>query len=407
MPVLNRVADLLPDIVAWRRDIHANPELGFEVHRTSAFVAERLREFGCDEVVTGVGKTGVVALINGKIAVSDRNHKTIGLRADMDALPVEEATDLPYASNSKGLMHACGHDGHTAMLLGAARYLAETRNFAGTAVLIFEPAEELGTGAAAMLEDGLMERFGIQEVYGMHNLPGMPVGVFGIRPGAAWAATDVVRFRIEGRGGHHGLPHKCIDPILAGAQLITAFQQVLAQNVDPVESAGISFDSFHSGDGVATIAQTAELSGTMRTLKPEVRELVKNRMREVVAGIAQVTGAKIEFTSQSGEIALFNQPAQARIAITAAKEVAGEENVLDTPPVLTGDDFARMSKARPGAYIWCGNGDSAGLHHPAYDFNDEAIPHGTSYWIRLVENTLGAVFVGDFADQRPCQISRY
>ncbi|MER8778914.1 amidohydrolase [Mesorhizobium sp. M0977] len=388
MPILNRVADLLPEIVAWRRDIHANPELGFDVDRTSRFVADHLREFGCDQVVTGVGKTGVVGVINGKKAANDGKRQVIGLRADMDALPIKENTGLPYASKNEGLMHACGHDGHTAMLLGAARYLAETRNFAGAAVLIFEPAEELGKGAAAMLEDGLMECFGIQQVYGMHNHPGMPIGVFGIREGAAFAGTDIVRFKIEGRGGHHGFPHKAIDPILVGAQLITALQQILAQNVDPIETAGLSFDSFHSGDGLATIAHTAELSGTIRALKQEVREVVQNRMSEIVSGIARVTGAKIDVTSETGEIILVNHPEQTMLAIAAAKDVAGEDNVVTTPPVLGGDDFARLAKARPGAYIFCGNGDSSGVHHPSYNFNEDAIPFGTSFWIRLVENTL-------------------
>lgn len=388
MPILNRVADLVPEIIAWRRDMHANPELGFDVHRTASFVADRLREFGCDRVVTGIGRTGVVGVVKGGRVDGGRKQRIIGLRADMDALPIEEATDVVYKSTRAGVMHACGHDGHTAMLLGAARYLAETRSFDGTVVFIFEPAEELGAGAAAMLEDGLMESFGVQQVYGMHNCPGMPVGVFGIGEGPSWAGTDIVRFRIEGRGGHHGLPHKSIDPILVGAQLITALQQILAQNVDPIESAGLAFDSFHSGDGLATIAQTAELSGTIRVLKPEVRKVIQNRMDEVVAGIAQVTGAKIDMTSEVGEIILVNQPEQTRIAVAAAKDVAGKDKVLLTPPVLAGDDFARLANARPGAYIWCGNGDSAGLHHAAYDFNDDAIPFGTSFWIKLVENTL-------------------
>ncbi|TIM39098.1 MAG: amidohydrolase [Mesorhizobium sp.] len=390
MPVLNRVADLLPDIVAYRRDIHAHPELGFDEHRTSAFVAERLREFGCDEVVTGIGRTGVVGVIKGKRAMSNGNLKVIGLRADMDALPIEEGTGLPYASKSKGLMHACGHDGHTAMLLGAARYLAETRNFAGTAVLIFEPAEEVGTGAQAMLDDGLMERFGIDQVFGMHNAPGLPIGVFGIRQGPVLAATDSIEIRIEGLGGHPGMPHKCIDSILVGAQLVTALQQVLAQNVDPLESAGLSFHEFHSGTTQRVISQTAELRGSMRTLTPEVRQLVKKRAGEVVAGIAQVTGAKIDLTIESSDAVVFNHAAPTELAIRAAKDVAGEDNVHETPPVLGGEDFSYMAKARPGAFVWCGNGDSAGLHHAAYDFNDEAIPYGTSFWIKLVEKTLKA-----------------
>ena len=306
MPIVNPLVDLFPEIVAWRRDIHENPELGFDVHRTSAFVADRLREFGCDEIVTGVGKAGVVGVIKGKHVVSNVNSRVIGLRADMDAVGIDEATDLPYSSKNKGAMHACGHDGHTAMLLGAARYLADTRNFSGTAVLIFQPAEEVGTGAVAMIEDGLMERFGIDQVFGMHTSPGLPIGAFGIRQGPVMAATDAIEIRIEGRGGHPGLPHECIDSILVAAQLITAMQQIVAQNVDPVESAGISFHRIHSGTEKPVISQTAELRGTMRTLKPEVRQLVKKRVGEVVAGIAQVTGAKIDLTIQNADAVLFN-----------------------------------------------------------------------------------------------------
>ncbi|MER9587081.1 M20 aminoacylase family protein [Mesorhizobium sp. M0276] len=390
MPILNRVADLLPDIVAWRRDIHAHPELGFDEHRTSALVAERLREFGCDEIISGLAKTGVVGIIKGKRPVSNGNVKVIGLRADMDALPIEEATDLPYASKNKGIMHACGHDGHTAMLLGAARYLAETRNFAGTAVVIFQPAEELGAGAVAMIEDGLMERFGIEQVYGMHTFPGLPIGTFGIKHGPTLAATDEIEIRIEGHGGHPGTPHKCIDSILVGAQLITAMQQIVAQNVDPVDSAGLSFHQFHSGNTQRIIPHTAVLRGSMRTLKPEVRQLIKQRVGEVAAGIAQITGAKIDLTIQDSDAIVFNHAIPTELAIGAAKEVAGENNVLETPPIMAGEDFSFMAQARPGAFVWCGNGDSAGLHHPAYNFNDEAIPYGTSYWIKLVENTLVA-----------------
>ncbi|TIL38105.1 M20 aminoacylase family protein [Mesorhizobium sp.] len=390
MPTRNRVIDLLPDIIAWRREIHAHPELGFDEHRTSAFVAERLREFGCDEVVTGFGKTGVVGVIKGKRDVSNGKLKVIGLRADMDALPIEEETGLPYSSKNKGIMHACGHDGHTAMLLGAARYLAETRNFAGTAVMIFQPAEELSTGAVAMLEDGLMERFGIEQVYGMHSSPGLPIGSFGIRQGPMMAATDGIEIKIEGRGGHPGMPHKCVDSILVGAQLVTALQQIVAQNVDPLESAGISFHYFHSGTPQRFISQRAELLGSMRALTPEVRLLVKKRIGEVVAGIAQMTGAKIDLTFQNGELVVFNHPEPTELAIRAAKDVAGEGNVVETPPILAGEDFCHLVNARPGAFVWCGNGDSAQLHHPAYNLNDEAVPYGTSFWIKLVENTLVA-----------------
>jgi amidohydrolase len=390
MPIVNRVADLQPDIQAWRRDIHENPELLYEVHRTAAFVADRLREFGCDEVATGLGRTGVVGVIKGKKPAGKGDIKVIGLRADMDALPIVEETKLPYASKNPGLMHACGHDGHTAMLLGAARYLAETRNFAGDAVVIFQPAEEGGAGAAAMIKDGLMDRFGIEQVYGMHNGPGLPVGSFAIRPGPIMAATDSIDIKIEGLGGHAARPHKCIDSVLVGAQLITALQTIVSRTVDPLESAVISICEFHAGNARNVIPQTAELRGTVRTLTAETRELVEKRVREVVAGMAQITGAKIDLVYERGYPVTMNHAAQTEFATQVAKEIAGEQNVHESPPMMGAEDFSYMLEARPGAFIFCGNGDSAGLHHPAYNFNDEAIVYGTSYWIKLVENTLAA-----------------
>jgi hippurate hydrolase len=390
MPILNRVADLQPDIQAWRRDIHENPELLYDVHRTAAFVADRLREFGCDEVATGLGRTGVVGVIRGRKPVGNADVKVIGLRADMDALPIEEETNLPYASKIPGKMHACGHDGHTAMLLGAARYLAETRNFAGDAVVIFQPAEEGGAGAAAMIEDGLMDRFRIDQVYGMHNGPGIPIGSFAIRPGPIMAATDAIDIRIEGLGGHAARPHMCIDSVLVGAQLITALQSIVSRSVDPLESAVISMCEFHAGNARNVIPQTAELRGTVRTLTDEVRVLVEKRVREVVAGVAQMTGAKIDLVYERGYPVVVNHAAQTDFATGVAKEVAGDANVHDMVPLMGAEDFAYMLEARPGAFIFCGNGDSAGLHHPAYNFNDEAIVFGTSYWIKLVENTLAA-----------------
>jgi amidohydrolase len=390
MPIVNRVADLQPDIQAWRRDIHENPELLYEVHRTAAFVADRLREFGCDEVATGLGKTGVVGVIKGKRLAGKGEIKVIGLRADMDALPIEEATSLPYASKTPGLMHACGHDGHTAMLLGAARYLAETRNFAGDAVVIFQPAEEGGAGAAAMIKDGLMDRFGIEQVYGMHNGPGLPVGSFAIRPGPIMAATASIDIKIEGLGGHAARPHKCIDSVLVGSQLITALQSIVSRSVDPLESAVISICEFHAGNARNVIPQTAELRGTVRTLTPETRDLIEKRVHEVVAGVAQITGAKIDLVYEHGYPVTHNHPSQTEFATRVAKEIAGEANVHESPPMMGAEDFSYMLEARPGAFIFCGNGDSAGLHHPAYNFNDEAIVYGTSYWIKLVENTLAA-----------------
>jgi amidohydrolase len=388
MPIVNRVADLHSDIQAWRRDIHQYPELLYDTHRTSAFVADRLREFGCDEVATGLGRTGVVGVIKGKQPAASGDIRVIGLRADMDALPIEEATGLPYTSRTPGLMHACGHDGHTAMLLGAARYLAETRNFSGDAVVIFQPAEEGGAGAKAMIEDGLMDRFGIDQVYGMHNGPGIPIGSFAIRPGPVMAATDSIDIRIEGHGGHAARPHKCIDSVLVGAQIINALQQVVARSLDPLDSAVLSICEFHAGNARNVIPQTAELRGTVRTLTPEVRSLVEKRVREIVSGVAQITGARIDLAYERGYPLTVNHAAQTDIARKIAAEVAGEGNVEEMPPLMGGEDFSYMLQARPGAFIFCGNGNSAGLHHPAYDFNDEAILYGTSYWIKLVENTL-------------------
>jgi hippurate hydrolase len=390
MPIVNRVADLQSDIADWRRDIHEHPELLYDVRRTAAFVADRLREFGCDEVATGLGRTGVVGVIKGRKAAADGAVNVIGLRADMDALPIHEETNLPYASKTPGKMHACGHDGHTAMLLGAARYLAETRNFAGEAVVIFQPAEEGGAGAAAMIKDGLMDRFRIDQIFGMHNLPGVPLGSFAIRPGPIMAATDAVDFRIEGHGGHAARPHLCIDPVLAGSQLVVALQSIVSRNVDPLESAVISVCEFHAGSTRNVIPQTVELGGTVRTLKADVRDQMEKRIREVAAGVALTTGTRIDVRFRRGYPVTVNHVRQTETAMRIAREIAGEGNVHETPPMMGAEDFAYMLEARPGAFIFVGNGDSAGLHHPAYNFNDDAIVYGTSYWIRLVENMLAA-----------------
>lgn len=390
MPVINRVADLQPDIMAWRHDLHAHPELLYDVHRTAAFVAERLREFGCDEVATGLGRTGVVGVIKGrKPAAGDM--KVIGLRADMDALPIEEDTGLPYASKISGKMHACGHDGHTAMLLGAARYLAETRNFAGDAVVIFQPAEEGGAGAAAMIKDGLMDRFAIDQVYGMHNGPGLPVGAFALRPGPIMASTDHITLRIDGVGGHAAYPHKCVDPVLAGAQLVVALQSIVSRSVGPLDSAVISICEFNGGHARNVIPASVDLKGTVRSLKAEVRDLLEKRIREVVAGVAQTTGTTIDLNYERAYPVVVNHAAQTDLAARIAGEISGGGNVnTDMPPIMGAEDFAYMLEARPGAFIFLGNGDSAGLHHPAYNFNDDAIVYGTSYWIKLVETTLAA-----------------
>lgn len=389
MPIVNRVADLQPDIMGWRRDLHAHPELMYDVHRTAAFVADRLREFGCDEVATGLGRTGVVGVIKGRKRANNGDLKAIGLRADMDALPIEEETGVAYRSTVPGKMHACGHDGHTAMLLGAARYLAETRNFAGDAVMIFQPAEEGGAGAAEMIQDGLMSRFGIEQVYGMHNSPGMPIGTFATRVGPTMAATDHINIHIEGLGGHAARPHKSIDSVLVGAQLITALQSIVSRSVDPLEAAVISMCVFSAGSVRNVIPQTAELAGTVRSLTPEVRDLVEQRVREVVAGVAQLSGAKITLDYERSYPVLVNHAAETDVAARVAAEIAGAANIsVDIPPVMGAEDFAYMLEARPGAFIFIGNGDSAGLHHPAYNFNDDAIVYGSSYWIKLVETQL-------------------
>jgi amidohydrolase len=389
MPIVNRIADLHGEITAWRHDIHAHPELLYDVHRTAASVAEKLKSFGCDEVVTGIGRTGVVGVIRG--SKPDDGGRVIGLRADMDALPIEEATDLPYRSTVPGKMHACGHDGHTAMLLGAARYLTETRNFAGTAVVIFQPAEEGGAGGKAMVQDGLMDRFRIEEVYGMHNYPGLPVGRFGLRPGPLMAAADRLTIEIEGRGGHAARPHISVDTVLVGAQIINQIQSIVSRNVDPLQAAVISICVFQAGSTDNVIPQTALLRGTARSLTPEVRDLLERRLHEVVTGTAQLYGATAKLTYKRDYPVTRNHERQAAFAAAVAAQVVGQERVDDRfAPVMGAEDFSFMLEARPGAFIFVGNGDSAGLHHPAYDFNDETIPIGTSYWVKLVETALPA-----------------
>jgi amidohydrolase len=385
MPIVNRVAALHNEIKEWRRDFHAHPELRYDVHRTAGAVAEKLKSFGCDEVVPGIGRTGVVGIIRGR----KPGAKVVGLRADMDALPLEEETGLPYKSTVPGKMHACGHDGHTAMLLGAAKYLAETRNFAGTAVVIFQPAEEGGAGALAMVKDGLISRFGIQEVYGMHNYPGLPIGEFAIRPGPIMAAADHLQIEIEGKGGHAARPHLAVDTILVGAQMINQLQSIVARNIDPLESAVISVCMFQAGHTDNVIPQHAVLRGTARSLTKDVRDVLHKRIGEVVEGTARLYGASAKITYTNGYPVVVNHERQTAFAADVAREIAGKDKVdIEVPPVMGAEDFAFMLQERPGAFIFVGNGDSAGLHHPAYDFNDETIPVGTSYWVRLAESAL-------------------
>ncbi|MFN3616096.1 MAG: M20 aminoacylase family protein [Rubrimonas sp.] len=389
MPVINRLAEMHDQITAWRRDLHENPEIDFDVHRTAGLVAQRLRAFGCDEVVEGLGRTGVVGVIRGRATGSGR---VVALRADMDALPIAEQTGLPWASRTPGRMHACGHDGHTAMLLGAAQHLAETRNFDGVAVVVFQPAEEGGGGGREMVRDGLMERFGVQQVFGMHNMPSLPAGAFALRPGPIMAAADHFDIEIAGVGGHAARPHGCVDPVVAAAHVITALQSVVARSVDPVESAVVTVASVHSdNDTYNVIPGVVRLRGTARTLSAAVQDLVEARVAAVVETAARAFGATARIDYVRDYPVTVNAPEAAAFAAAVAADVAGAAAVdAATPPLMGAEDFSFMLNARPGAMIFIGNGDTAGVHHPAYDFNDAIIPAGCSYWVRLIEKAMPA-----------------
>jgi hippurate hydrolase len=386
MPDASRISAITNDAIKWRRDFHQNPELQFDLHRTVGKVVEQLKAFGVDEIVTGIGRTGVVGLIKGR----QPGERVIGIRADMDALPISEQTNLPHRSTAPGKMHACGHDGHTAILMGAARYLAETRNFAGTVAVIFQPAEEGGAGALEMCQDGLMSRFGIQEIYGLHNMPGMPVGSFAIRPGPIMAAADKFLVRLEGRGGHAGKPHETIDPLIAAAHLVTATQSITSRNADPLDSLVVSVTAITAGDTFNVIPQHAEIKGTVRTLTPGMRDLAESRFRSIVAGVASAFGVAFELNYERGYPVTFNHAAQADFAGTVAMAFTGGKLDTSIAPSMGAEDFSYMLEERPGAYIFLGNGDTAGLHHPAYDFNDEALPVGIGYWASLVETAMPA-----------------
>ncbi|MBV9704179.1 MAG: amidohydrolase [Methylobacteriaceae bacterium] len=386
MPIISTVTDLVDDVATWRHDFHMHPELLYEVHRTAAIVAEKLNGFGCDEVVEGIGRTGVVGIIRGRRQAS---RKTIALRADMDALPIQEDTEVPYKSTIDGKMHACGHDGHTAMLLGAARHLCETRNFDGTAAMVFQPAEEGGAGGKAMLDDRLMDRFGIGEVYGMHAMPGLPVGAFAICAGPIMAAADRFEITVNGVGGHAARPHECIDPIMVGAQIVGALQTIAARGVDPLDACVVSITRFHAGEAVNVIPTSAQLGGTIRALSEPVRSFAEARLHEIVEGTAATHRTTATIAYQRGYPVTINDAEKTNFAIQAACDIVGADRI-DTalPPSMGAEDFSYMLEARPGAYIFIGNGDGASWHHPAFDFNDAALPFGISYWARLVENRL-------------------
>lgn len=385
MPIRNRLAEMHDEITAWRRHLHENPEILYDTHVTSAFVADRLREFGCDEVVEGIGRTGVVGVIRGR---TDTRGHAVGLRADMDALPIFEATGKPYTSKTPGRMHACGHDGHTAMLLGAAKFLAESRNFDGRVVVVFQPAEEGGAGGRAMVEDGLITRWGIREIYGMHNAPGQPAGSFSVKPGPFYAATDQFAIHVVGKGGHAAKPHVTVDPTVVGSHIVLALQTIASRNADPIGAVVVSVTSFRTEtDAFNVIPERVELRGTVRTFDKELRAQAEERLKAIVTGTAQTFGATATVDWSPGYPAMVNSDAETAFAVEVAKRISGQVDP-DASPIMAGEDFAYMLEACPGAYIQIGNGNTADLHHPQYDFNDEVIPSGASYWVEIVERRM-------------------
>ncbi|MGE0213633.1 MAG: M20 aminoacylase family protein [Parvibaculaceae bacterium] len=385
MAVHDRIKDLHGEMTEWRRDLHAHPETAFEEHRTSAFVAEKLKTFGI-EVHGGIGRTGLVGVLKGK----RKGSGAIGLRADMDALHIHELTNKPYASKNPGKMHACGHDGHTTMLLGAAKYLAETRDFAGTAYFIFQPAEENEGGGKAMVEDGLFDKFPISAVYGMHNWPGAPVGEIGLKVGPMMAAADTFEIILTGHGAHGAMPHQGNDPVVIAAQIVTGLQSIVSRNVDPIEAGVVTVTQIHGGDTWNVIPAEVVMRGTTRSFKPDIQALIKKNLERVAKGIAAAHGASAEVRYNYGYPPTVNSEAETHHAARIAAGVVGEGMVKpDVAPVMGAEDFSFMLEKRPGSYVWLGAGeDEPNLHSPHFDFNDRILPIGASYWARLVEETL-------------------
>ena len=384
MPVLNRIAAFAGEMSAWRRHLHMHPELGFDCHGTSDWIAARLTEMGVDEVQRGLARTGIVALIRGR-----KPGPVIGLRADMDALPIEEATGKDHASTVRGRMHACGHDGHVAMLLGAAKYLAETRNFAGTVALIFQPAEEDGGGAEVMVREGVLDRFGIAEVYALHNLPNLALGHFETTPGPIMAAVDTLTVKVTGEGGHAATPHDCTDPVIAVVAMVQALQSIVTRNINPLHEVVISVTQIHAGTASNIVPGEAWFCATIRSFDATARELLKKRLHEIVEGTAAAFGVTAAIDYDWGYPPTVNEPGKTAFAVGVAQEIAGEGAVNPAGDKSMGsEDFAYMLERRPGAYLYVGTGPGAGLHHPAYDFNDEAAPVGASFFARIVERAL-------------------
>ena len=384
MPIKNRFAELYPTIVEWRHDFHRNPELQYELPKTAAKVADLLRSFGCDEVVEGVGKSGVVGVIHGQV---DTSRRVIGLRADMDALPIDEKSDVLYKSEVPGVMHACGHDGHTAMLLGAAQYLCETRNFDGKAAVIFQPAEEGGAGAKAMIDDGLVTRFNIDEFYGIHNMPGIETGKFAIRPGPLMASADRFKIILTGKGGHAAMPHLAVDTTLVAAQILVNVNLIVSRSVDPLKRVVVTAGTFKTdSSALNVIANTVELEGSVRSLDEDMRDLVQERLHQVAEGTAAANQCEITIEYERGYPITDNNEEATQHAISVASSVS--EVDTDTPPIMPSEDFAYMLMEKPGAFIFLGNGDSQMLHNPEYIFDDEAIPFGSSWYAGMVEERL-------------------
>ena len=389
MPVINRIAEFHDEMAAWRRDIHAHPETAFEEHRTADFVAARLDDFGI-EVHRGLAGTGVVGVLKGR----KDGGRSIGLRADLDALHIQELNDFAHKSRHQGKMHACGHDGHTAMLLGAAKYLSETRNFDGTVCFIFQPAEENEGGGRVMVEEGLFDKFPVEAVYGLHNQPGRPVGEIGLRAGPAMAAFNIFEITVTGKGSHAAMPYQGIDPVVVASQIVTALQTIVSRRVDPIDTAVLSVTQFHAGDTWNVIPNEAVLRGTTRAFKPEVADMIEADIRRLCDGIAGAHGAEAQVRYETRYPALVNSEKESRFAATVAAEVVGAERVeADAEPLMGSEDFAFMLQEKPGCYIWLGNGDKGGpggcaVHNPHYDFNDEAAIVGASYWATLVEKAL-------------------
>ena len=389
----NSIAAMTPELIEWRRDLHRNPELLYDLPRTSRIVAGRLRDFGFDEVIEGVAGTGVLGVLHGASGPARARDKRALFRADMDALPIEEASGVDHASLSPGKMHACGHDGHTTMLLGAARLLAETRPFDGTLIFCFQPAEEGGAGAQAMIDDGMLERFPVKEAYAVHNWPGLPVGEFAVVRGAAMASAEAFNITVEGTGGHAAMPHTVRDPIVAASAIVAAAQTIVSRVVDPLDNAVVSITAIHGGEAFNVIPDRVEMKGTIRTFSDAVSKSIEAELARICEKTAEAFGtkARLHRPPKLPYPATVNHPAETEVALGAMRAVAGPDRVRDDMrPVMGSEDFAFILRKVPGAYIFVGNGDTAGLHNPKYDFNDEAIPYGVAYWTELARRVLPA-----------------